>query len=147
VAVVALAIGVGAGACTTSTGGDAATQASNTASSTTDTGPATASTVPGANSTPADGPLSSYEPEEGSDPSSPVQAEDPLLVPVVLAAEAIPAGMTGQDAIDQGLVKADAIPEKVVPRGALVDLEDLAGRTFAAFISPHQVIIEVMLEP
>lgn len=62
-------------------------------------------------------------------------------VQVYVAQETIPAGMTAQQAIDQGLIVQDTAPRRNVPAGAIDALSDIEGRVAAAAINPGEEIV------
>lgn len=61
-------------------------------------------------------------------------------VSVVVAAEPIPSGTLGEDAIDQVLVKNDSLPRENVPEGAVVNTDALNGKV-ALFDIPKNLPI------
>ena len=60
---------------------------------------------------------------------------------VLVAKELIPAGTTGAQAIKQGLVAMDAVPTRLVPPGALIDVVAVQDQESAVDIQPGELLL------
>lgn len=66
------------------------------------------------------------------------------LVPAFVAAEAIPKGMAADEVLSKDFVKADKVPEKYRPAGALADKEAIRGKVALGNISAGQIVVDGM---
>lgn len=62
-------------------------------------------------------------------------------VQVYVANDVIPAGMSADQAIDQGLIVRQPVPRRAVPAGAIDSLEDIRGRVVMAPINAGEEIV------
>jgi pilus assembly protein CpaB len=63
------------------------------------------------------------------------------LVKVFVAKDTIPAGVSGDAAISQSLVKEDSRPQQDVPTGAITSLDEIRGKVAATNIIASEVIV------
>lgn len=68
-----------------------------------------------------------------------IRQNDP--VQAYVAKETIPAGMSAEQAIDQGLIVQQPVPRRAVPSGAIDSLEDIQGRVALAPINAGEEIV------
>src|ERR1041384_548969 len=63
------------------------------------------------------------------------------LVKVFVAKDTIPAGVSGDAAISQSLVKEDSRPQQDVPTGAITSLDEIRGQVAGTNIIASEVIV------
>lgn len=68
-------------------------------------------------------------------------------VEVLVAADAIPAGVSFEDAQRQKLIATDRFPRGAVPAGAFTDASQLAGLVASRAIAPHELLLATNFGP
>lgn len=60
---------------------------------------------------------------------------------VLVATQVVPAGTTGQQAVEQGLIALSDVPDRLVPEGALVDVVAIRDSAASSDLQPGEILL------